>query len=116
MRRFSALAILILAATLACKDNPAEPDEPDAEVSTDPSAFTPTYVEIPVGGTVRWIIVPAPNGEGHDVTFKPGIPGAPADIPVTDTTAKFDRKFETKGTFVYDCKVHPGMFGEVVVK
>jgi plastocyanin len=115
MRRFPTLAIAILVAALGCNDSPAEPKEPDAIVATEGSAFLPSFVTINQGGTVRWIIVPAPNGEGHDVTFRTGTAGTPANIPVT-LTGTFDRKFETKGTFTYDCKVHPGMFGEVKVE
>ena len=89
-------------------------------VSTDGSTFLPTFVTIAVGGTVRFEIVPAGDGNGHDVTFRPtasGIlpPGTPANIPVT-LHGTVDRTFNTAGVFPYDCRVHPGMSGEITVR
>jgi plastocyanin len=111
------LVFAVAVGSAACTDKPTEPGskEPDVIVATDGSQFLPTYVTIPVGGTVRFDIIPAPNGEGHDVTFRPGQSGAPANVPVT-LTGKVDRTFLSAGTFVYDCKVHPGMFGEIKVE
>jgi plastocyanin len=76
--------------------------------------FSPNFVQIASGDTVRFNIVPASNGEGHDVTFD-ATPGAPANIKVT-LNGIITRVFSTKGTFHYNCFVHPGMSGDVVVQ
>jgi plastocyanin len=105
-------------AVVACvpkQDLSTAPTEPNEIVYTDGESFLPTFVTIPVGGTVRFDIMRAPDGSGHDVTFTPGEAGAPPNIPVTDS-AKIDRTFLTKGVYHYDCKVHPGMFGQITVQ
>lgn len=84
------------------------------DVFTLSSAFSPTSVSLNVGDTVRFNIVVASNGEGHDVTFDAKT-GAPANIPVTKT-GTISRVFTTRGTFHYNCFVHPGMSGDVVVQ
>jgi len=78
------------------------------------NAFSPSLLQITAGDTVRFNIVPAQNGEGHDVTFD-AKPGAPANIKVT-LTGIFTRVFTTRGTFHYNCFVHPGMSGDVQVQ
>jgi plastocyanin len=115
-RNACAILGIALGAALACGDGhtTAPGNESEVVVSTDGSAFLPTFVNIRVGGTVRWEIVPAGDGDGHDVTFRPGVSGAPANIPVT-LRGTVDRIFNVAGVFAYDCKVHPGMWGEVTV-
>ena len=78
------------------------------------SAFSPNFLQVTPGDTVRFTIVPAGNGEGHDVTFDAKA-GAPANIKVT-LNAIITRVFTTRGTFHYNCFVHPGMSGDVVVQ
>lgn len=72
--------------------------------------FTPFQVSIPVGGSVRWEF----PQRAHNVIFERKT-GAPQDIQVTANTA-VSRTFGTAGTFPYDCTLHPGMAGEVVVR
>jgi plastocyanin len=88
--------------------NPPPPATVD--VFTPGLAFSPAFVTIPVGGTVRFNI----TGVAHDVTFQ-NVSGAPASIPVTQN-AVVSRTFNTKGTFPYDCRTHPGMSGSVTVQ
>jgi len=71
--------------------------------------FTPTRVDIVAGGTVSWQI----GGTDHNVTFDGG-PGSPQNIPLTHSTT-VSRTFATAGTFAYQCTVHSGMNGSVVV-
>src|SRR6266540_1276440 len=73
------------------------------------TAFSPFNVTIRAGGTVKFEF-PA---EEHDVIFS-NVAGAPADITVR-TNATVSRVFATVGTFPYECKVHPGMTGQVTV-
>ena len=50
----------------------------------------------------------------HNVTFGSAT-GAPANIPNT-TAASLVRTFTTAGDFAYDCTLHAGMTGKVVVR
>ncbi|HTE47914.1 MAG TPA: plastocyanin/azurin family copper-binding protein [Gemmatimonadaceae bacterium] len=93
----------------------ASPTNKTVDVFTLSTAFSPNSIQIARGDTVRFNIVPSSNGEGHDVTFKTAPAGAPANIPVT-LNGVLTRVFKTSGTFHYDCFVHPGMSGDVVVQ
>lgn len=81
------------------------------DVFTPGLVFSPAFVTIGVGSTVRFNIA----GVAHDVTFQ-AVTGAPASVPVTAPTAVVSRTFNTKGTFPYDCRTHPGMSGSVTVQ
>lgn len=72
--------------------------------------FTPFQVIVPLGGTVRWEFPQRP----HNVIFDKKA-GVPADIQSAANTA-VSRTFSALGTFPYDCTLHPGMSGEVVVR
>ncbi len=71
--------------------------------------FTPAIVDIALGGTVTWTF----GARAHNVIFSP-TPGAPANIPST-VNSSVPRTFGTAGNFNYDCNIHPGMTGRVVV-
>jgi plastocyanin len=72
--------------------------------------FTPFQVTIPVGGAVRFEFPARP----HNVIFDRKT-GAPQDIQST-ANASVSRTFGVAGTFPYDCTLHPGMSGEVIVR
>jgi plastocyanin len=115
------LASVVLAAACGGSDgSPTPPATPPAatnkavDVFTLSTSFSPNFVQIVVGDTVRYNIVPSSNGEGHDVTFDAKA-GAPANIKVT-LREVVSRVFSTRGTFHYNCFVHPGMSGDVVVQ
>lgn len=114
--RVSAIVLLALAA--ACGSSDKSPTNPSVNKSVDvftlPSAFSPNFIQIDAGDTVRFNITTAPNGEGHDVTFDAKA-GAPANIKVT-LSGIVPRVFATRGTFHFNCFVHPGMSGDVVVQ
>ena len=80
-----------------------------AVVSTPGNTFSPPFTTILVGSSVRWEI----RGAAHNVIFS--APGAPANVNVI-TNADATRTFNTRGTFPYDCTVHPGMSGEIAVQ
>lgn len=80
------------------------------DVFTPGLVFSPSFLTITVGSTVRFNI----TGVAHDVTFQ-AVTGAPASIPVTQGQV-VSRTFNTKGTFPYDCRTHPGMSGTVTVQ
>jgi|SRR5215208_726139 len=81
-----------------------------AQVSMKDIKFNPSTVDVKVGDTVTWT---NDDSIGHDVTsdtFKSGDPGG------IGGGGTFDHKFDKAGTFKYECTVHSGMTGTVVVK
>ena len=82
-----------------------------AVVTMQSNTFTPFRSTIRVGQTVLWDF-PA---DAHNVIFvKTVTTGRPIDIPITSSAA-VTRTFTAAGTFPYDCTLHPGMSGVVVV-
>ena len=117
MRVSIALAALLFTISCGSSDAPTTPPagtNKTYDVFALSSAFSPTPLQISAGDTVRFNIVQASNGEGHDVTFDAKA-GAPANIKVT-LNGIFTRVCSTRGSFHYNCFVHPGMSGDVVVQ
>ena len=54
------------------------------------------------------------GARAHNVIFGSAA-GAPANIDVT-SNAQVARTFATAGTFGYDCSLHAGMVGTVIVR
>jgi plastocyanin len=117
MRVSIAVAALLFTISCGSSDSPTTPpagSNKSYDVVTVSNAFSPNILQIAPGDTIRFTIVPAPNGEGHDVTFDAKA-GAPENIKVT-LNGVFNRVFSTRGSFHYNCFVHPGMSGDVVVQ
>lgn len=114
MRIYILICGLLFAAACGSDSTPPSSHNQTWEVVTLSTAFSPNINNIARGDTIRFVIVPSSNGEGHDVTFK-ATPGAPPSILATKNGI-FTRVFTTGGTFHYDCFVHPGMSGDVVVQ
>lgn len=118
--RFRALAVVMMASLAACGgDAVTPPPSPPAapavhDVYTIGDIFSPAFLDVAVGDSVRWNFAPGSDNDGHDVSFA-AVTGRPPNIPVTKT-GRVARRFTTKGTFPYDCFVHPGMRGEVTVR
>lgn len=88
---------------------PTFPLAADVVAGNTTQTFTPPSVDIADGGTVTWSF----GQLGHNVTFGAQA-GAPTNIATSvNTTAP--RTFNTPGTFNYNCTVHPGMSGTVIV-
>lgn len=86
---------------------------PPAEASvaaTINRTFVPDSVRIAQGGTVTWNFASL----DHNVVFDV-VSGRPANIGTT-ANAAVARTFGTAGTFGYQCTLHPGMDGKVVVQ
>jgi plastocyanin len=79
--------------------------------ATTANTFTPSSVVIGVGGTVTFAF----GDVAHNVFFDNTPAGAPDAIPGTNANMTAARTFTTAGTFEYDCHLHPGMKGTVVV-
>jgi plastocyanin len=78
--------------------------------TTAGDAFQPNKVVIGQGGQVSWTF----GATIHNVTFAPST-GAPANISDTYLTS-VSRTFSTPGNFNYNCTIHAGMSGQVVVR
>lgn len=79
-----------------------------ATMSAPGFVFSPTQVDIAVGGSVNFVF----TNVTHNVVFNAA--GAPANVPNT-RDATVNRQFNTAGTFNIVCTLHSGMTGAVVV-
>ena len=79
-----------------------------------PNTFVPNIVNISVGQAVTFVFAGA---EPHNAIFRRSTnpAGSPTDILIV-TNQVLSRMFSAKGTFNFDCTVHPGMTGQVVVQ
>jgi plastocyanin len=117
IKRLLILAASITALTACGDDDGAGPDNRPPAIDTvfTPSLndFAPTEVTIRVGGTVVWSF----GFDLHNVIFirPPSGPQPPQDIPST-MNQNVSRVFPLAGTFDYECRLHPGMNGTVIVK
>ncbi len=81
-----------------------------ADVGMQPQLFIPFQTVVKVGGTVRYFFTPI----DHNLIWSPRLPGSPSDILVT-RNAVVSRTFPTVGVYNFECTVHPGMSGVVIV-
>lgn len=107
------VVLLVLLGAVSCGKDATTPDDPvptgTATVNTPGFSFSPFTTNINVGQSVVFDI----GSEPHNVIFGK-VTGAPADIPAA-SNRRISRTFSTAGTFPYDCTLHPGMSGVVVV-
>lgn len=116
--RLTSLAVVALV-TVACSGGGTGPDGARAQIpplnvtvhATPSINFNPTPVDVRVGGTVTFAF----EGTAHSVKFRPAA-GAPADIPGNNANVSVQRTFAQEGTYDYDCTIHPGMTGQIVVR
>ena len=78
--------------------------------ATVTNLFTPGSVIVKQGGAVTWNFASV----AHTVNFA-GSPGAPQNIDAT-ADASVARTFNTTGNFAYQCTIHAGMSGTVLVR
>ena len=84
-----------------------------ATVAATPAIqFTPATVNLAVGGTIAFEFGAVP----HNVYFDGGPSGAPENITAPSFDTRVVRTFATKGRYVYNCHLHPGMTGVIVVQ
>ena len=81
-----------------------------SDVSMLPQQFVPFQTVVKVGGSVRYFF----TSIDHNVIWNPRLAGSPTDILVTVNT-NVSRTFPTMGVYKYECTVHPGMVGVIVV-
>lgn len=114
--RLSLLCVLLVAAcgsdkTAAEPTPPAPPSLAEEVQATEQITFSPSPVTIVRGGTVTFDFGSVP----HNVFFDGGPAGAPANITGQNTSVSKTLTFDSVGTFVYNCHIHPGMKGTVIV-
>jgi len=81
-------------------------------VNATPSiAFSPARLSVVAGATVTFAF----GSVGHNVFFDNDSAGAPANIEGVNANKSVQRTFTTPGTYNFDCHIHPGMHGAVVV-
>lgn len=87
------------------EDNAAPPLQ--AAVSVVDFEFDPSSSTIAAGGEVTWTWG---GSVDHNVTFATGTNSA------TQTAGTFSRTFATAGSYPYQCTIHPGMDGTIIVQ
>jgi plastocyanin len=112
----SAVAALVVAcssSTYAGSSNntPGTPTMSATVNATALNTFTPANVAIGVGGTVTFTF----GDVAHNVFFDNSPAGAPDAITGANANMSQARTFTTPGTFEFDCHLHPGMKGTVIV-
>src|SRR5215212_9185543 len=114
---FAMLATTTLAALAACGSGDSVTGPVDqtpvaaATVQATPAiTFTPNRVNLTVGGTVTFAF----GTLEHNVFFDNAPAGAPTNITAPSANKSTTLTFATKGTYVYNCHLHPGMTGTVV--
>jgi plastocyanin len=114
------LATTLAAFAVACgssgisgtSNNPGGAPPMTAAVNaTSLNTFTPANVAIGVGGTVTFTF----GDVAHNVFFDNSPAGAPDAITGANANMTAARTFTTAGTFEFDCHIHPGMKGTVLV-
>ena len=110
-----ALATLAVAACFseappAVPTGPVAPMTASVEAGSTTNTFTPSTVTIAKGGTVTWTI----GTRRHNVVFFAN-PLAPTGIEAA-TSITASRTFTAAGTYPYNCSLHAGMTGTVVVQ
>ena len=92
---------------------PSSPLAPPANtvLATASNTFTPSPLSVTVGTSVTFTF----QGVGHNVFFDAAA-GAPTSIPEVLSNTSVSRTFATAGSFGYECHVHLGMRGTVVVQ
>ena len=114
LRLFSFCCVAFLVACGSSVTNTTASNSPPTQtavVNATPNiSFEPSPVNVTVGGTVTFAF----GSVGHNVFFD-ATPGAPGDISGVNSNTSATRTFPTAGTYVYNCHIHPGMKGTIVV-
>ena len=75
-------------------------------------AFSPNPLTVNSGQNVTFAFGPV----AHNVTFDSPNAATPADIPGNNANVSVGRTFTTRGTYQFQCTIHPGMAGSIVVR
>jgi plastocyanin len=108
IRLFPWIAFLALTATGCASQGPAAPP-PSVEgpaVAVSDYEFEPASLTVEVGTTVTWVW---DGSATHDVVGQ-GFESR------DQSSGAFRHTFEQPGTYAYECTIHPGMEGTIVVE
>lgn len=111
--------LLLVGALMGCSGyggsgymGPPPPPPPANTIeATNGLIFTPSTLTVAVGQTVTFAF----GGVGHNVFFD-AKPGVPTDIGGNNANVSITRQFGTVGSYPFNCHIHPGMSGTVVVQ
>lgn len=105
--RLAPIGLALIVFTAACGDSTAPNDEVVIEMRDN--SFSPSERTVSVGTTVRWRNV----GEFPHNSTSTTSAWTSGDI---QPNASFSRSFDTAGTFDYECTLHAGMTGRIIVQ
>ena len=88
------------------------PVPPGTVRATTAIQFTPAQITIAAGEAVTFEF----GALAHTVFFDNAPAGAPANVADATANKTVALTFTTKGTYVYNCHIHPGMSGTVIVQ
>jgi plastocyanin len=117
----AAITVAVLSLAVSCGGSDASTTGPGsggtpvsaATVRATPAIqFTPATVNLTVGGTVTFAF----GAVDHNLFFDGAPAGAPANITAPTHDASVTRTFPTAGRFVFNCHIHPGMTGTIIVQ
>ena len=87
---------------------------PVTKISMKNIQFDPKTITVKRGTTVEWV---NDDSVKHDVTKETGpAPQFSSGTGNLESGDTYRVKFDTAGTVKYECTVHPGMTGEIIVK
>jgi plastocyanin len=89
---------------------PAAPVAVPDQVTIQGFAFNPSPRTVTVGTTVSWV-----NRDGTAHTSTGGSGAETWDSGSLSRNESFAHTFSTPGTYQYECSIHPGMHGTIIV-
>ena len=107
----AAFGVALLAACGGSDSTGPQSSGPPTVQATPGLQFTPNSITVPVGSSVTFAF----GAVAHNVFFDNAPAGAPANIG-DKSNASVTLTFNSAGTYVYNCHLHPGMQGTVVVR